>query len=79
MVNSKGWAQFRDFLDSKIKQDFVDPQSFTDDKTELDAHRKLALMKKIALEMLEWVNLNIEQAQELTKIEKGEGEVSKRI
>src|SRR3990172_2218506 len=79
MVNSKGWGLFRDFLDNKIKQDFVDPQSFTDDAAELTAHRKLAMMKKIALEMLDLVDMQIEEAKQLTKIEKGTGEAVKRI
>lgn len=78
MVKSPGWGLFRNFLDTKIKVDFVDPQSYTNDLEELAAHRKAAFMKKIALEMLEWVDFQIEEAQGLTKLEKGEVN-SKRI
>ena len=79
MVKSQGWELLRAELDNRVKLDFVDPQGFKDDNEELTAHRKLAMMKKIVLELLGWVDMQIEEAQALTKQEKGEGEVVKRI
>jgi len=79
MVKSKGWELLWAELDNRVRLDFVDPQAFKNDQEELTAHRKLAMMKKIVLELKGWIDMQIEEAQALTKIEKGEGEAVKRI
>ena len=79
MVKSVGWELLWQELDNRVKLDFVDPQAFKSDQEELTAHRKLSMMKKIVLEIKGWVDMQIEEAQALTKIERGEGEAVKRI
>lgn len=72
MAQSAGFQVFRKFLESKIKEDFVDPQHFKSDEEELGAYRKANMMKKICTEILEWVDQTQERASYLQKKEAGE-------
>lgn len=55
----------------------MDPQAFKDDSEELSAHRKLAMMKKIMLEIYAWVDQKIEASEHYTKKEQDKLEVKK--
>lgn len=72
LVQTRGFQVFKKYLESRIKEDFVDPQHFTSDSEELGAYRKANLMKKICTEILQWLDQAVERATYLHKKQAGE-------
>jgi len=72
MRESQGYLLLEKFLRDRVKEDFVDPQHFTDNEAELRAYRVTNLMKKLTVEILEWVNVNVERAKYLRLKEQGD-------
>ena len=73
MAESQGFkVWFRPFLESKLNQAFPDPSQFKGDEEYLYAAKTTSIFKKVVVEMLQWIDGNIEAAKQLDKKSKGE-------
>jgi hypothetical protein len=72
MSSQEGWQVLRQWLESKIKNSWVDPIKANDDAKLLYEYKLAWSFAKAAQEIIDFVDMNIQQAEQLTRKEKGE-------
>ena len=71
MAESEGFKDlFRPYLVEKLNQAFPDPSAFTKEEEFTYAAKTTSIFKKVIVEILQWVDGNIEQAKYLEKKDK---------
>ena len=73
MVETQGWQVLRKWLEDKIHNSWVDPRSFKDDNEYSYAMKTAWAWARASEEIITFTEQTIEEAEALTKKEKGEG------
>ncbi len=72
-METKGYSQvLKPYLLEKLNQSFPDPSQFTKDEEFIYAAKVASVFKKVIAELLQWIDMQVEQAKHLEKKEKGQ-------
>ncbi len=73
MSETKGFSQvLKPYLLEKLNQSFPDPSAFKKEEEFTYAAKTTSVYKKVIVELLQWIDMQIEQAKHLEKKERGE-------
>ena len=73
MSETKGFSQvLKPYLVEKLNQSFPDPSQFKKEEEFAYAAKVTSVYKKVIVELLQWIEMQVEQAKHLEKKERGE-------